>query len=162
MFFFRNFCKTYMPCRESHSSIATVTYISRNRKWLIWFQSLTFFSKYLSLTCFFSCSQLEESSPQPQLFYFQGQLRGGLTSTKNILSVFSSEALILRCSLMKYGTSIERFLFKMAVLNVLGKWAFNMWRFAINDFLGISWKSSKQLFQKTQLERLFWFCLIIP
>ena len=32
-------------------------------------QSLTFFSKYLSLMRFFSCSQLRESLQQPQLWY---------------------------------------------------------------------------------------------
>ena len=46
----------------SHSTIVMVTYFSCNG-------SLTFFAKYLSVTRFFSCSQLWESSQQPQLWY---------------------------------------------------------------------------------------------
>ena len=44
-------------------------------------------SKYLSVTHFFICSQLRESSRQLKLvpFCFQGQLWGGFTSTKVFL-----------------------------------------------------------------------------
>ena len=37
------------------------------------------------------------------------------------LSVASSEALIQNCSLTKYGASLERFSFRIAVLNIFWK-----------------------------------------
>ena len=64
---------------------------------------------------------------------------------------------------------------KIAVLNILGKfpekhqwqssysaylWAFNIIP-VVNDFLGIFWKFSEQLFQRTQVAGCF-FPLIIP
>ena len=64
---------------------------------------------YLSVTLFFSCSQLRESSQQSQLWYhfvLNVNFEEGLLPPKIVLSVASSEALIQKCSWMKYGTSI--------------------------------------------------------
>ena len=109
---------------------------------MIRFQSL-FFSKYLSVTRLFSCLQLPELSQQPQLWYyyvFKVNFEEGLIPPNFFWGVASSEALIQRCSLMKYGTLIK-FSFKIAILNIFGKllekyqrqssysaylWAFNM------------------------------------
>ena len=138
-----------------------------------------FFSKYLYVTRYFSCSQLRESSQQARLWYhfiFKVNFEEDLLPRKFFLSVASSEALMnKRCSL-KYGTSIRRFSFKIVVLNIsvksLEKASATELIFStaisceyvlcVNDFLGFSWKFSEQLFQKTKLaRRLLWFCLII-
>ena len=86
-------------------------------------------SKYLSVTRCFSYPHLRESSQQPQLWYhfvFKVNFEQGLLPLKIFLSVASSEALIQRCSLMKYGGFInedlsEDFLFKIAVLIIFRK-----------------------------------------
>ena len=56
---------TYMPSRHQSLSIVMVSYFSCNKRWF----GFIFFSKYLSVTCFLSCSQLWESSQKPQLQY---------------------------------------------------------------------------------------------
>ena len=88
----------------SHSSIVMVTYIICNM-----------------LLQLFTTSRVITAPTTVVPFCFQAQLLGGFTSTKTFLSVASSETLIWRFSLMKYGTSIGRFSFKIAVLNIFGK-----------------------------------------
>ena len=77
---------------------------------------------------------------------------------------------------MKYGTLIGRFSFKIALLNIFGKFlekhqqqsshlakfsAFNMCS-GINAFIGIFQEFSQWLFQRKQLTGCFSFRLIIP
>ena len=60
---------------------------------------------------------------QPQLWYhfvFKVNFEEDLLP-QFFLSVASSEVLIQRCLLMKYGTSIGGFSFKITVLNIFGK-----------------------------------------
>ena len=62
-------------------------------------------------TCCLSCPHLQELSQQSQLWYhfiFKVNLEEGLLPPKTFLSVASSEALIQRCSLMKYGRFIKK------------------------------------------------------
>ena len=83
MSFLQNFCQTYTQCR--HNSL---NYCNGNMLFLqwkvIWVQSLLFF-RNISLTRFFSCSQLQESSQQPQLrchFVFKVNFEEGFLSSK--------------------------------------------------------------------------------
>ena len=141
MFFLQSFCQTF--------AMTLVTPMEGD-----YFLKSDFFSKYLSVTHLLSCSHLQESSQQPQLQYhiFEVDFEKGLLPPKMFLSVASSEAVIQNCYLMKCGTSIRRFSFKIVVLNIFKKFrekhqqqssysaqlsAFNMCS-VINDFLGIS------------------------
>ena len=83
MSFLQNFCQTYTQCR--HNSL---NYCNGNMLFLqwkvIWVQSLIFF-RNISLTRFFSCSQLRESSQQPQLwchFVFKVNFEEGFLPSK--------------------------------------------------------------------------------
>ena len=82
------------------------------------------FSKYLSVTYFFSCSR-QESSQQLQMWYHfvsNVNFEEGLLPPNFFLSVASSKALIQqRCSLNKYGISTAGFSFKIAILNIFEK-----------------------------------------
>ena len=165
MFFFQNFCHTYAPCRhQSFTFSVTEGNLGSKPKF--------FFKIFLSVTGFFSCSQLRESSQRPQLWYqfvFKVNFGEDFLPSNVFLSVASSEALIQRCSLMKYGISIGRFSFETAVLNIFGKFLDNIsdrahvqhsyelsiYALFVNDFLGISRKFSKQLFQRTQMAGRF-------
>ena len=86
-------------------------------------QNLLFFSKYVSVTPFFSCSQLRESSQQQQLWYH-------FVFKVNFEEIYLQQKIFECCLirsihpeefLMKYQTSIGKFSFKIAVLNTLGK-----------------------------------------
>ena len=87
----------------------------------IW-QRYMFFSKYLSVTHFFSLSQLRESSQQPPLvpFCFQDQLWDGFTSTKSFF-----ECCLIRSThpelFFNEKWNIHRLSFKKAVLNIFRK-----------------------------------------
>ena len=118
-----NFFQIYMPCRR-HS----LKYCNSNMHFLqrmvIRVQNQNFFSKYLSLICFFSCSRLWESSQQLQLWYhfvFKVNFEEDLLPSKIVLRIASSVALIQRCSLIKYGTSTGRFTFKIVILSIFWK-----------------------------------------
>ena len=116
MFFCQKLCQIYTPCR--HQSLK---YCNSNIHFL-WL-GLTFFQN-IHLQHTFSVvhtSRIITTATTVVQFCFQGQLWWGFTSIKFFLSVGSSEALIQRCSLMKYGTSIARFSFKIDVLNTFGK-----------------------------------------
>ena len=73
----------------------------------------------------FTTSRIITVASTVVLFCFQGRLWGGFTSTKFFVSVASSETLIQRCFLMKYGTSIGEFSFKI-VLNIFEKFLKNI------------------------------------
>ena len=113
-----------MPCRHQSLKYRDGNHVSCNRRWL-GFKVLTFLKKYLSVTRFFICSQLRESSEQPQLWYhlaFNVNFEEGLLPPQFFfLSVASLHALVQRCSLMKYGTYIGRPSFKINDLHIFGK-----------------------------------------
>ena len=122
MFFFWNFCQTNMPCR--HQSLkysnSNIHFISQK---VIRFQSLS--SQNINLSHASSVvhnfeNHLRSHSCGTTLFS-RSTLTRVYFHQKIFLSVASSEALIRSCSLMKYGTSIESFSFKMAVLSIFGK-----------------------------------------
>ena len=87
-------------------------------------QSLTFFSKYLSVIASSVVHNFgnHHRSHNCGMYHFDIKVNfeERLLPPKHFLSVASSEALIQRCSLMKYGT-IGRFSFKIAVLNIFWK-----------------------------------------
>ena len=102
MFFFKNFCQTYTPCRD-HSIKCSNGNIRFLEQKVIRVQS-QYFSKYLSVTHFFSCSQIRESSQQPKLqyhFVFKINFEEGFLPPKFFLSVALSEAFILHSSLIR-------------------------------------------------------------
>ena len=123
MFFLQNFCQIYMPYRRHSLKYCNSKMHFLQRK-VIGVQNQDVFSKYLSVTCFFSCSRPQEPSQQPQLWYhfvFKVNFEEGLLSSKFFLRIASSVVLIQRCSLIKYGTSTGRFNFKIVILSIFWK-----------------------------------------
>ena len=95
MFLLRNFCQTNTPCR--HQSL---NYCNGNILFLwqkkIQVQSLTFFSKYLSVTLLqlFTTSRIITAATSVVPFNFQGQLWGGFPSTKHFSQSFNIAILV--------------------------------------------------------------------
>ena len=66
---------------------------------------------------------------------FKVNFEDGLLPPNCFLSVASLEAHIQWCSLMKYGTSIKNFSFKIAALNIFAKFQVCQWM--VCDYLGM-------------------------
>ena len=106
------------------------------------------------------------------IFLWQKLLCGNVCfSNMGSLSAALSETL-QRCSSMKYGASVTRYSFRIALLNIfrksLGK---HQRQSSYTSYYELSilcchawfssWKLSEQQFQKKQLRRHFWYCVIV-
>ena len=111
-----------MPCRCGSLKYCNGNIHFCNKSWLR-FKVQLFFKLFISNMFLQLLTKLTiiTTATTVVLFCFQGQLWRGFTSTISLLSVPLSEALFQRCSLVKYGTSIRRFYFKIAVPNIFRK-----------------------------------------
>ena len=129
MLFLQIFCQTYMPCRHQSIKYCDGNYVSCNRSWL-GFEVSLFLRMFIcnTLLRLFTTSRIIWAAINVVPFCFHGQTWGRFTSTKVSLRVATIQALVQRCSLMKYGTSIGRSSVQINVLNIFRKFLEKQWQ----------------------------------